>query len=135
MSSIFTKIIDGELPSYKILETDLSIAILALDQINLGHVLVIPKKEVDHFFEVEGPEYDDLFDLSKVISASIKKVTGCARVGMAIQGFEVSHCHVHLIPLNSPSDFAFANGKKRSDQEMSDIQEKLIQDLIQSEAL
>ncbi len=133
MSSIFTKIIQGELPCYKILETELSIAFLALDQINLGHVLVVPKKEVDHFFEVEDPYYEDIFDLSKVISTAIKEVTGCKRVGMAIQGFEVNHCHIHLIPLNSPAEFSFSLGKKRSDEEMRDVQEKIIDTLLKLE--
>jgi len=129
MSSVFTKIISGELPSYKIYEDDEVLSFLALDQINMGHCLVIPKKEVDHFFDIEDDLYKSVFLTAKKISKIIKSVTGCVRVGVAIQGFEVAHAHVHLIPVWKPEDFDFKKQKKRSDEEMRKIQEHLVQEL------
>ena len=129
MSSIFTRIVQGELPSYKVYETEKVYAFLALDQINLGHTLVIPKNEVNHFFEMETDEYEEVFKVSKFLSESIKEVSQASRVAMAIQGFEVPHAHVHLIPVNSPEEFSFARGKKREESEMRQVQEKILSNL------
>lgn len=129
MSSVFTKIINGELPSYKIYEDEKVISFLALGQINLGHALVVPKKEVNHFFDVEDETYAHMFMVSKKIAKAIKTVTDCKRVGVAIQGFEVPHTHIHLIPVNTPAEFNFANQKERTESEMKSIQEKIIKAL------
>ena len=125
MSSVFTKIINDELPSYKVYEDDKVISFLALDQINLGHCLVVPKKEVDHFFDVEDELYKHMFLVAKKVSRAIKKITDCVRVGLAIQGFEVAHTHIHLIPVSHPSEFDFKNQKKRTDEEMETYQKKI----------
>lgn len=129
MSSVFTKIIEGELKAYKVYEDERVLSFLSLGQINLGHCLVIPKVEVDHFFDVESEDYDHMFRVSKKISKAIKKVTGCVRVGCAIQGFEVHHAHIHLIPLWEPKEFSFSNQKERSSEEMEMMQEKIIKGL------
>lgn len=124
--SIFTKIINNELPAYKIYEDDKVISFLSLGQINLGHCLVVPKTEADHFFDVNDDEYEHMFKISKKISKAIKSVTDCVRVGVAIQGFEVHHAHIHLIPLWEPKEFSFANQKERLEEEMVSMQKKIV---------
>ena len=114
MASIFTRIINGELPSFKILEDELTLAILALDQVNLGHTLVIPKKEVDHWFEVPELDYLQVAKNAQKISAAIKKATQCPRVGTIVAGFEVPHYHLHLIPAWSIPDLNFSRAKRRT---------------------
>jgi histidine triad (HIT) family protein len=125
MSSVFTKIIEGELPAYKVYEDEKVISFLALDQINMGHCLVVPKKEVDHFFDIEDELYKHLFLTAKTIAAAIKSVTDCVRVGVAIQGFEVAHTHIHLIPVSKPAEFDFKNQKTRPAEDMEIYQKKI----------
>ena len=123
--SVFTKIIQGELPSYKIYEDDLVIAILALDQINLGHTLVIPKEEINHWFDVPEKTYLTLQKTSQKIGQAIKSATGCSRVLTAAIGFEVPHYHLHLIPAWSMADLNFTKAKRHSDAEMTEILKKI----------
>lgn len=125
MASIFTKIINGELPSYKIHEDELTIAILALDQVNLGHVIVIPKEEVNHWFDVPAEAYTRVGLNAQKIAKAMMKATGCPRVGTIVAGFEVPHYHLHLIPAWSIPDIDFKRAKRLSDQEMKDIQTKI----------
>jgi len=131
MASVFTKIINGELPSYKVYEDEKVISFLALDQINMGHCLVVPKKEVDHFFDVEDELYTHLFLTAKRIASAIKKATDCVRVGFAIQGFEVAHTHLHLIPVSTPAEFDFKKQKTRAPEEMEVYQKKIKSALIE----
>lgn len=126
MASIFTKIIQGELPSYKILENENILAILTLDPIQPGHTIVFPKKEIDHFFDVSSPHYEAVFAAAKPIARAIREATGCKRVGMAVQGFEVPHFHLHLIPMWGTEDFKFQNAKRISPEEMKSAQEKIV---------
>ncbi|MFN7455067.1 MAG: HIT family protein [Pseudobdellovibrionaceae bacterium] len=127
--SVFTKIIKGELPSYKIYEDDLTIAFLALDQVNLGHTLVVPKQEVDHWFDVPPETYTRVGLNAQKIAKAIKKTTGCARVLTTAVGFEVHHYHLHLIPAWSIADLSFSKAQKRSESEMKEIQKKIIEAL------
>lgn len=129
MASIFTKIIQGELPAYKILEDELSIAILALDQVNLGHTLVIPRLEVNHWFDVPEKDFLQVQKNSQKIAKAIKIATNCPRVGTIVAGFEVPHYHLHLIPAWSIPDLNFARAKRHSEAEMKDIQQKIISHL------
>lgn len=126
MASIFTRIIKGELPSYKIHEDEFTFSILALDQVNLGHTLVFPKIEVDSFIDLQEPYYAAVFKNAQLIAKAIKKATDCPRVGTIIAGFEVPHFHYHLIPAWSIPDLNFTRAKKRSEQEMLDIQKKIL---------
>lgn len=126
MASLFTKIINGELPAFKIFEDDLTIAILALDQVNLGHTLVIPKLEIDSFMDLPEPHYSAVFKNAQILSKAIKQATGCPRVGTIIAGFEVPHFHYHLIPAWSIPDLSFNRAKRRTPQEMTEIQSKII---------
>jgi histidine triad (HIT) family protein len=125
MASIFTKIINGELPSYKIHEDELTIAILALDQVNLGHVIVIPKEEVNHWFDVPAEAYTRVGLNAQRIAKAMIKATGCPRVGTIVAGFEVPHYHLHLIPAWSIPDIDFKRAKRLSDEAMKDIQAKI----------
>lgn len=125
MASIFTRIIKGELPAYRVHEDEYTISILALDQVNLGHCLVIPKLEVDSFMDLPEPHYSAVFKNAQIISRAIKKATGCPRVGAIIAGFEVPHFHYHLIPAWSIPELSFSRAQKRTPEEMSDIQNKI----------
>lgn len=129
MASVFTKIINGDWPCFKIYENERIFSFLALDQINMGHTLVIPKKEVNHFFDMDENDYEEVFSFCRTLSKVIKKVTDCKRVGLAAQGFEVQHAHIHLIPLNDPSEFSFSKGVKRSEEEMKKMQELIVAEL------
>ncbi len=126
MATLFTKIIQGELPSYKIFEDDLTFSFLALDQVNLGHVLVIPKQEVNHWFDTPPDMMTRVGLVSQKIAKAIKEVTQCPRVGVMVAGFEVPHYHVHLIPAWSIPDLDFKKARRFSDPEMKAVQEKIV---------
>ncbi len=111
MPSIFSKIIKGEIPCYKIAENDDFIAFLDVFPLKKGHVLVVPKKEVDYIFDLEDETYIGLMNFSKTIAAAIKKAISCNRVGVSVVGLEVPHAHVHLIPINTVNDMNFSNSK------------------------
>lgn len=129
MASVFTKIIDGELPSYKVHEDEHSISILALDQVSLGHTLVITKQEINHWWEVPEKIYTQLHINSQKIGKAIMKATGCPRVGQIVAGFEVPHYHLHLIPAWSIPDLSFARAQRKSNEEMRKIQSEIIKHL------
>ena len=130
MPSIFTKIIQGEIPSYKIAENEEFIAILDAFPVVKGHVLVIPKKEVNKIFDLDKSTYSGLMDFAYEIAQGIEKAIPCLRVGMAVVGLEVPHVHVHLIPLNSMGDMNFSGPKLEiSKEEMTEIAEKIIAQL------
>lgn len=126
MASVFTKIINGELPSYKIFEDEKTISILTIDPISLGHTLVIPKLEVNHWFDVPPDIYTQVGLNAQRIAKAIKKATDCPRVGTIVAGFEVPHYHLHLVPAWSIPDLDFKRASRRSDQDMKQIQEKII---------
>jgi len=126
MASLFTKIIQGELPCYKIYEDELTISFLALDQVNLGHTLVVPKQEVNHWFDVPEKSYLAVQMNAQKIAKAIQKASGCPRIGTMVAGFEVPHYHLHLIPAWSIPDLDFKRAKRHSDIEMKEIQQKII---------
>lgn len=111
MASIFSKIIAGEIPSYKIAEDDNYYAFLDIFPLVEGHLLVVPKKEVDKLFDLDYDTYTGLMLFAKKIAAALEKAIPCNRVGMTVIGLEVPHAHVHLIPLNGMGDMNFANPK------------------------
>jgi len=125
MSSIFTKIINGEIPCYKIFEDEYTFAFLDINPIQLGHTLVIPKIEVDYFIDVPEPYYSAVFKTAKIVSKAIHEATGCNRVGSIIAGFDVPHFHYHLIPMNDMSDLSFKKAQGRDKDEMLEMQEKI----------
>jgi histidine triad (HIT) family protein len=111
MASIFTRIIKGEIPSYKIAENDNCYAFLDISPLVKGHTLVIPKKEVDYIFNLDDEMHKELWDFAKKISKAIEKAVPCKRIGVAVIGLEVPHAHIHLIPINKVSDMNFAMPK------------------------
>lgn len=129
MATVFTKIISGELPSYKIHEDELTLSFLALDQVNPGHVLVIPKQEVNHWFDVPSEIYNRVGHNAQMIAKAIQIATGCPRVGVMVAGFEVPHYHMHLIPANSIPELDFKRAKKLPPEQMQAIQKKIIEAL------
>ena len=117
MSTLFTKIINGEIPSYKIAENDDFYAFLDINPNTKGHTLVVPKKEVNKLFELDEETYSGLMRFSRKIGIALEKAIPCKRVGMAVIGLEVPHVHVHLIPLEAMQDIQFMHKVKLSPAE------------------
>jgi len=109
MSTLFTKIINGEIPSYKVAENNDFYAFLDVNPNAKGHTLVVPKKETDKLFDLDEETYNGLMHFSRKIAIAIEKTIPCKRVGMAVVGLEVPHVHVHLIPLDAMKDNQFTN--------------------------
>jgi histidine triad (HIT) family protein len=126
MATIFTRIIRGEIPCYKIAEDDNFLAFLDINPLAKGHTLVVPKKEVDYLFDLDDNLLADLNVFAKKIAKAIDKVIDCKRVGVAVLGLEVPHAHVHLIPINGLYDIDFSKPKlKLNDKEFKEIAEKI----------
>ena len=111
MASVFTKIVNGEIPSYKVAESELCYAFLDINPLALGHTLVIPKKEVDYILDLDDELYLELMRFAKQVGKSIESVVECKRIGITVIGLEVPHAHVHLIPINQLNDMNFAKPK------------------------
>jgi len=111
MASIFTRIISGEIPCYKIAEDDRFFAFLDISPLAKGHTLVVPKTEVDYIFDIEDEHHKDLWNFAKKVAQALKKAVPCKRIGIAVIGLEVPHAHIHLIPMNKVSDMNFASPK------------------------
>lgn len=119
MTTIFTKIVRGEIPSYKVAEDERYYAFLDINPLQKGHTLVVPKREVDYLFDLDDEELAGLMVFAKRVAAAIGRSVPCKRVGVAVLGLEVPHAHVHLVPLTKEGDMNFANAKKSfSDEEM-----------------
>ncbi|MDX2002271.1 MAG: HIT family protein [Chitinophagales bacterium] len=126
MATIFTRIINGEIPAYQIAEDENFIAILDINPLVKGHALVIPKQEVDYIFDLEDSTYLGLFFFAKKVGAAIEKTVPCERIGMAVIGLEVPHVHVHLVPLNNMGDINFTKSRVQLSKEEF---EQLAQDI------
>jgi len=126
MASLFSRIVNGEIPSYKVAENKDCLAFLDINPLVKGHVLVIPKKEVDYIFDLDDELYKSLWLFSKQVSHAVKKAIPCKRIGVAVIGLEVPHAHIHLIPMNRVSDMNFASPKLSiSKEELQQISEKI----------
>lgn len=125
MASIFSKIIAGDIPCYKVAETAECFAFLDIRPQQKGHTLVVPKKEVDKLFDLDAESYAALFAFARKIALSIEKEFDCNRCGMAIIGLEVPHAHIHLIPINSLSDMTFGQGLTLEPEEFQEIAERI----------
>ncbi len=130
MASIFTRIVNGEIPSYKVAESDDYYAFLDINPLMKGHTLVIPKVEVDYIFDLDNDTYNGLFAFAKKVSHSIKNVIPCERIGVVVMGMEVPHAHIHLIPINKMSDMDFTRPKLEIDSaEFLKIADKIEREL------
>ncbi len=128
MSTIFSKIINGEIPSYKIAENDKFVAFLDAMPLVAGHTLVVPKKEVDLIFDLDSEDYTELWAFTQDIAKKIKEAIPCKRVGIAVVGLEVPHAHIHLVPLNTVDDLNFKNVRKVfTPEEYKEIQKSITQ--------
>jgi len=125
MASIFTKIMNGEIPCHKILEDDKYFAFLDIRPINPGHTLVIPKEEIDYVFDLEDELLQGLMSFAKKVAQKIKASVECRRIGVMVCGIEVPHVHIHLVPINGTGDMNFANAKDASQEELAAVAEKI----------
>ena len=125
MDSVFTKIIKKEISSYTVYEDSDVIAFLDINPIKMGHTLVVPKKQIDYIFDLDNDDYNKLWTTTKKIANGIRKSVVCRRVGISVVGFEVPHCHIHLIPINTISDMSFDNIYDYNSSEMTDIAERI----------
>ncbi|MEC4115404.1 HIT family protein [Myroides phaeus] len=121
MSSIFTKIISGEIPAYKVAEDDNFLAFLDINPNAKGHTLCIPKKEINKIFDMEEDHYIELMKFSRKVAIALEKAVPCKRVGVAVVGLEVPHVHVHLIPLQEMDDMRFTKKEKLTPEEFESI--------------
>jgi len=127
MSSIFSKIVSGEISAHKVAETTEYLAFLDVSPLKMGHVLVIPKTEVDYIFDLDDELYTGLMIFAKIVAKALKKAIPCKRIGVTVIGLEVPHAHIHLIPINSIADMNFSLPKlKPSNQELSDVALKIL---------
>ena len=130
MATIFSKIINGEIPCYKIAEDDNYLAFLDINPLVKGHTLVVPKKEVDYIFDIEDDVLKGMIVFAKMVAKALKASIKCKRIGIAVLGLEVPHAHIHLIPLNNIGDTNFERPKlKISPEELKEIAEKIINNL------
>lgn len=125
MASIFTKIINKEIPCYKVAETENCFAFLDINPNAEGHTLCIPKKEIDNIFDLDTELYNELMLFSKKVAKALKKAVPCERIAMSVIGLEVPHAHIHLIPINEMKDVTFINKKKFSETEFKEIADKI----------
>lgn len=121
MPTLFTKIINGEIPAYKVAEDDRFLAFLDIRPNTKGHTLCIPKEEVNKIFDLDEETYMGLMAFSRKVAKGLEKAISCKRIGMAVVGLEVPHVHVHLIPLNSMGDMNFANSVNLSEEEFEQV--------------
>lgn len=122
MASIFTKIINGEIPCHKLAEDDRFFAFLDINPVQKGHALVIPKKEIDYIFDLDHDLLSGILPFAKEVARKIKKVVPCDRIGISVIGLEVPHAHVHLIPLNGVHDMDFSRSRVNySQEELADL--------------
>ena len=130
MATIFTKIIEGEIPSHKISENEYCFAFLDINPLVLGHVLVVPKVEVDYIFDLEDSILTELNVFAKTIAIALKKAIPCVRIGTAVIGLEVPHTHIHLIPLQTMDDINFTRKKLSPTQsELEDVAQRIKKEL------
>lgn len=125
MATLFSRIAAGEIPSYKVAETDRYFAFLDINPVQPGHVLVIPKKETDYIFDIEDDEYAGLQLFAKKVARALRRALPCRKVGVAVIGLEVPHAHIHLVPMSKEGDLDFTKKTTLPDAEMKSIAEAI----------
>lgn len=122
MASIFTRIVNGDLPAFKIAETEHFLAFLDINPVSKGHTLVIPKMEIEYLFDIEDEHYSSLLIFAKKVAKAIKAVVDCEKIAVAVVGLEVPHAHIHLIPVKKVGDLSFSNPRiKMSNDELEKL--------------
>ena len=121
MASIFSKIVAGEIPCYRVAETEHCLAFLDINPVVRGHVLCIPKQEVDYIFDLDDALFTELHLFSRRVARGLKKVCPCIKVGQAVVGIDVPHAHIHLMPLNNPGDLNFSHHVAMTPDELSSL--------------
>ncbi len=131
MPSIFSKIIAGEIPCYKVAENKHCLAFLDINPLKEGHVLCVPKKEEDDLFDLDDENYNQLLTFAKQVAVATKKVISCKRISVIVLGFEVPHAHIHLIPINNEAEASFKNPKiKFTKEEFEQTRQKMAQSFV-----
>ena len=126
MESIFSKIVAGQIPAHKVAETSDYLAFLDINPLTEGHLLVIPKKEVDYLFDLDSETYVGLMMFAKIVAIGLKRAIPCERIGLTVIGLEVPHAHIHLIPMNTMDDMNFSRPKlKLSEERLTEIAEAI----------
>ena len=125
MASIFSRIVAGEIPCYKVAETDNCLAFLDINPVQKGHVLCIPKKEVDYIFDMDSESYAELTQFARRVAVGIKKVIPCRKVGVAVVGLDVPHTHIHLIPLQEVHDLDFRHHGQMKPEELKALADQI----------
>ncbi|MBR4267630.1 MAG: HIT family protein [Bacteroidales bacterium] len=126
MATIFSRIIQGEIPCYKIAENDEFFAFLDVNPIQKGHTLVVPKEEISYIFDIDDDKLGRYMAFAKKVAAAIKEAIPCVKVGIAVVGLEVPHSHIHLVPLNNVNDMQFEHKLTLPKEEMEEIREKIV---------
>lgn len=130
MASVFSKIVAGEIPAHKVAETEQFLAFLDVNPLAKGHVLVIPKAEIDYLFDLEDELYIGLQAFAKKVAVGLKRAIPCNRIGVAVIGLEVPHAHIHLVPINGMDDLNFSRPKlKLSSEELKEVATKIAQQI------
>lgn len=130
MESIFSKIVSGEIPAHKVAETLEYLAFLDINPLTEGHLLVIPKKEVDYLFDLDSESYVGLMMFAQIVALGLKKAMPCERIGLTVIGLEVPHAHIHLIPINTMDDMNFSRPKlKLTEERLTEIAEAIREQL------
>ncbi|HUX94474.1 MAG TPA: HIT family protein [Bacteroidales bacterium] len=131
MATIFTRIINGEIPCYKVAEDERYFAFLDINPLKAGHTLVVPRKETDYLFDLDDNELTGMMVFSKKVAAAIKKAYPCNRIGVAVLGLEVPHAHIHLVPMDSMEDVNFRNPKlKFTPEEFREIAGNIMKNMV-----
>ncbi len=131
MATIFSRIVAGEIPSYRVAENDRFYAFLDINPLQKGHTLVIPKREVDYIFDLEDEELAAMHIFAKQVANAIQKAFRCKKVGVAVMGMEVPHAHIHLIPINQEKDMVFSNPKQQlTPEEFAHIAEAISKEML-----
>ncbi len=125
MASLFTRIVQGEIPCHKLAEDDRFLAFLDIRPIRLGHALVIPKQEIDYFFDLDDTLIGDIMRFAKPVAKAIEQVIPCKRIGVIVVGLEVPHAHVHLVPIEQIGDINFALAREADPSALADTAEKI----------
>jgi|TARA_B100001113_G_C20793311_1_gene484944 histidine triad (HIT) family protein len=130
MDSVFTKIINKEFSCHLVAEDQYTIAFMDIKPIQKGHVLVVPKKQVDYLFDLDKDEYHNLWGFVQTVAQGLKKSINCSRIGVSVVGFEVPHAHIHLIPINSIQDMNFSNRFNTNDIELSQLSKDISKNIL-----